>query len=120
VNTADVWASTGCVLWVIRNGHADYELCDDEAEAANMAAFYECGGSDNVYDVLGVQFRDGRTVIAATWPAMADAVRAQRAADQERRDNPPPPLPTKKIRDPFTAELIDADTDAPAWVGAPL
>lgn len=113
------WDAITAVLWTSTGHGVDFELCDDEAEAADLGAFLESGGSDDVYEVLGVQFSSGRVVPAKLWLALTEAIRARKAKEQERRDNPPPPIPTKKITCPFTGRPVKAEIDTPDWIGQP-
>ena len=96
----------------------DFDLCDTEAEAADMAAFYESGSADHVYDVLGVQFNDGRLIPTKQWEALADALTVLREKEGERRRNPSPPIPYRDGRDPFTNHPVKIEEAAPSWIGA--
>lgn len=113
------WEGVGAVLWVSAIGGIDFELCDDEDEAAELAVFYEDCGSDTVYKVHGVQFPDGRVVPLGLWDAFAAALIAQREKEKARRAEPTPVRPTKQIVCPFTGEQATTDLDTPDWIGRP-
>jgi hypothetical protein len=104
----------GIAMWVVRNGRVDLDLYGDEAEAAHMAAFYLSGGTDDYYEILGLQYPDGRLLRFADWDISA-ALARQRELQAARLAAPP--LPRHLTRDPFTgAEVWIHDSD-PAWLG---
>lgn len=102
-----------CAVWYLDDhGQINYDLFPDEADAANCAVGYDGNGT-----VLGLQWADGQTVPARQWPAFAYAKRREAERWQQRRDNPPPPTPTRLTRDPFTARAIAIETTEPDWLG---
>lgn len=102
-----------CAVWYDGRGGIDYDLCDDETEAASVAAgLYE---SDDAPTILGVQFADGRLVKADQWEAFTQAKKAQAAMWAEAYARPRPAMRT--VRDPFTGEAVDVEADEPGWLG---
>lgn len=106
-----------CALWFYRNGHIDWELHDDEAGALEMAAWYEDGDNDDVVDVLGVQFADGRTIKAAEWAGLPEARQRERERRRRVSEAYREPRPMRKARDPFTGATLMIHESDPPWAG---
>lgn len=99
--------------WFINDhGQVDYELAETEIEAAKYAAWADGDGR-----ALGLQRADGSTVRVADWPVYTEVVRGMRQAEQDRRDNPPPPIPRRRAVDPFEGRVIHIETAEPDWLG---
>ena len=101
-------------LWYWRHGSIDYDLCDNEEDAASMAVHM---GDYGEASVEGVQFPDGRVVKIAKWPAFAEAVRQQRQREAEQRAAAAVPRPQRTITAPFGGRKIEIDADEPDWLG---
>jgi hypothetical protein len=102
-----------CAVWYIDDyGQIRYDLDIDEESAARMAVAYDGDGT-----VLGLQWADGRTIPAGEWRAFAEARRRLRQLEQDRRDNPQPPVPTRRTNDPFRGRPIDIEVTEPGWLG---
>jgi hypothetical protein len=99
--------------WYIDDrGQIDYELAETEEEAAKLAAWADGDGA-----ALGLQCADGTLVPAAQWRGFAEAKRHLLELDQQRRDDPPPSIPTRQAKDPFTGRAIHIETAEPDWLG---
>lgn len=110
------WRDLPIAIWFRTwDNHIDFDLDDTEQEAADWAVAKE--DSDYPATILGVQFKDGRTIKASEWPALAEARRRARQREQERRDNPPPPTPERTVRDPFTGSQVQVEAVSPDWLG---
>jgi hypothetical protein len=102
-----------CAVWYIDDhGQIDYELAQNESEAARLAAWADGDGT-----ALGLQRADGSTLPAATWQEFADEKRRQREAERERWENPPPPVPIRRALDPFRGRELDIEVTEPDWLG---
>jgi hypothetical protein len=99
-------------VWYLDDyGQIRYELAEDEDEAARYGAWADGDGT-----ALGLQRADGSTVQAAEWTALAEAKRKLRQAEQDRRDNEPPPA-TRRAHDPFKGYALDIEVTEPDWLG---
>jgi hypothetical protein len=78
-----------CAVWFLDDaGQPRYELCGDEAEAAERAASIETYTDG---PVNGLQRSDGTTVLASQWTVFHDErarMLQQQRGDQERRGEP--------------------------------
>ncbi len=111
-----VWT---CALWYYRDHTLTYDLYDDERDAAGQAQWMRahCEGVP-----VGVQFADGRTILAENWPELAADEERARLAEAKRkaeRATAPPPPPPRFRHDPFgSGDMVTVDADDPEWVGA--
>lgn len=102
-----------CAVWYLDDhSQINYELFGAEKEAARVAVYYDGDGT-----VLGLQLADGSTIPRNQWRMFADAKRRWLQAAQDRRDNPPPPTPTRPSQDPFEGCRIDIELSEPEWLG---
>lgn len=106
---------TQCAVWFMRYGSADYELCDDETEAASYA-YHLAESGDGA--LLGVQFADGRTIAADHWEAPGRYAEEVKRAEAQRPTPPPPAM--RKVRDPFSKQLTEVLARDPSWLGEQL
>jgi hypothetical protein len=110
------WRDLPVAIWFRTwDNRIDFDLDDTEQEIAEWAVAQE--DSDYPSTILGVQFKDGRTITAREWPALAEARRRARQAEQDRRDNPLPPTPKRTVHDPFTGSQVQIEADDPDWLG---
>ena len=101
-------------LWYLRYGHADYELYDSEAEAADAAvAMIEA----NTAAPTGAQFPDGRLIAREEWPAFAEAEERYQRHQAAWLARKPQPKPVRKAAAPFGGGQIEVDADEPSWLG---
>lgn len=104
--------SDACAVWYENDyGMVDYELCDDESEAARLAAAFDREGR-----ALGVQFPDGRFVKATDWPVFQrERVEyAKRLADSAASYVP---AATRRTVDPFYGQAFTIELSEPEWLG---
>jgi hypothetical protein len=110
---------TECALWYWRHYAPSFDLCDDEQEAARRALHLEDDGQGAP---VGVQFRDGRTVALADWPAYRAARDRRDAEHEERAKEAVAALKgrrTRQVVDPFEGTPLTIDADEPEWLGMP-
>lgn len=107
---------TQVALWYWRHYQIDYDLFDSEEEAASVGVYMQ---DDGGCSVAGAQFADGRIIAVGQWPAWASAwerlLQAERQM-QERRISALP-RPARKVKAPFSGQVIEVDASEPAWIG---
>lgn len=114
----NVSSENSVALWYVRYHQPDYDLHDSEREAAEAAVYMEDYGHGVA---LGVQFEDGRLIVAGEWPEMRAAYERLREAEARQREAwaAAEPRPVRKAVDPFDGRLLEIDADEPAWLGKP-
>lgn len=109
---ADKPWNQGCALWYWRHGAMDYEIYDSEEQAAKEAVGME------EYDhgsPVGLQFSDGRTVLAEDWQALKDA--QKKFNESVRCRQAAPTRATRLILNPFDGAPKRVDDSEPQWLG---
>lgn len=105
-----------CALWYMRYGAPNYEIFDDEHEAAERALSFD---ETDEGSALGVQYEDGSTLDWDDWNALTEARKHREDEIQRRRAEAAASLEpvTRQIRDPFTGYLLRIDDREPDWLG---
>lgn len=103
-------------IWYMRHFSPGYRLYDNESEAATAASYMDDGGQASV---SGVQFSDGRVIDRDAWAAYREAVQEKCDAElrQLERQAAAPPVPKRKILDPFGGRELEIETAEPGWLG---
>lgn len=101
-----------CAVWFMRHGSPDYELCDNEHDAAGFVYYMAESGSGVL---SGIQFADGRIIKADDWDGPE---RYAEELDRDKAARPPSPPPeTRTVHDPFSRQDAEVFTKDPSWVG---
>jgi hypothetical protein len=105
-----------CALWYYYNHTVTYEICTDEADAAEHAVYLQEYGEGMP---IGVQFPDGRLAKMNTWPVYLKTYRAYQAVLNAERAElaAQPKVETRQILDPFDGKPVKVAVDEPAWLG---
>jgi hypothetical protein len=105
-----------CALWYWYHGSIQYELCDDEEEAARSAVWMT---NDESGSPAGVQRSDGTYTPREEWEAYK--IEDQRQWDsmmkRVREDQANPKPATRTIYPPFSDQRVTVLADAPGWLG---